>query len=79
MFDASAQNLRSFLESMRTYRREILALVNEDGEALALAREFRLWRWKKGLEWDGRLFQIGVSMKGLLSRLWGLVGPRWLL
>jgi hypothetical protein len=79
MFDATAQNLRNFWESMRTYRREILPLVERDQEALALAREFRLWRWKKGLDWDGRLFQLGVLVKGLLRSLWGLVALKKIL
>ena len=70
MFDASAQNLRNFVEGMRTYRREILPLIQGDREALSLVQEFRFWRWKKGLGWDGRLFQLGVAVKGLPRRLW---------
>lgn len=69
MFDDSAENLRHFRESMRTYRRELLPLARHDSEARALVREFRRWRWKKGLEWDGRLFRLGVACKGALRQL----------
>lgn len=70
-YDDSAQNLEHFGESMRYYRREVLPLARGHAEARALVKEFRRWRWKKGLEWDGRLFLFGVACKGLARRLTG--------
>ena len=76
MFDPSKENCRHFLESMKVYRQEIVPLAKGHPEALALVREFRRWRWKKGLEWDGRLFKLGVMAKRMLRRISGLaMGP----
>lgn len=70
-FDDSAESRRNFRESMRTYRREVLPQTHGSRPARALVREFRRWRWKKGLEWDGRLFLLGVACKGALRKLLG--------
>lgn len=64
MFDASAENQRHFLDAFRVYRRDYLPLARGDSHATILVHEFRRWRWKKGLGWDGRLFRLGVLSKG---------------
>jgi len=68
VFDPSPENLRHFGESFRYYRSKIEPLARGDADAEALAREFRVWRRKKGLGLDGRLFRLGVAAKGALRR-----------
>lgn len=72
VFDPSPENLAAFRESMRTWRRDIAPLGRGDARAEALMREFRRWRWKKGIGWDAQLFRAGVTVKGMLRRLAGL-------
>jgi hypothetical protein len=69
VFDPSPENLAHYNQSLRTYRAEVLPLAREDAECTRLAREFRYWRWKKGLGWDGRLFRLAVATKRQFRRL----------
>ena len=69
MFDASPENRRNFFQSLAEYRKTIVPLARSDASAWGLVREFRRWRWKKALGWDGRLFRMAVVAKGLLRRL----------
>lgn len=68
MFDPSPENLRHFSNGMDYYRARVVPQVRQDPEALELIREFRLWRRKRGLGWDGKLFQVGVKMKAALRK-----------
>lgn len=68
-YDAQPENLRRFEEARRIYERRYCPLAKTDPEAGALIAEFRFWRLKKGIGWDGRLFLIAVAIKGVLRRL----------
>jgi hypothetical protein len=71
MFDASGENLRNFKEAYAYYREHILPLGDSSAEASRLIAEFRHWRRKHGLGWDGRLFQLGVRAKSAVRRVFG--------
>jgi hypothetical protein len=73
MFDPSPENLCNFKEAFAYYRKHVLPLGDSSEEASRLITEFRLWRRKHGLGWDGQLFQLGVRAKALIRHL---AGPR---
>jgi hypothetical protein len=69
MFDASPDNVRNFNESYAYYRQHVLPLGKSNAEVALLIAEFRHWRRKHGLGWDGWLFQLGVRAKSLIRRV----------
>ena len=75
LFDPSKENVKRFKEGLSCYRKIILPQVRADPAAMGLVKEFRYWRLKKGLCWDGRLFRLGVRLKSSMRRPYKLAFP----
>ena len=67
-FDGSRENMNYFHEDYSFYTREIRPLAQGDHEK-SLAREFEMWRLKKGIGLKGDIFLFLVRVKALLRSL----------
>ncbi|PAW79855.1 MAG: hypothetical protein B9S32_00565 [Verrucomicrobia bacterium Tous-C9LFEB] len=61
-YDPSRENLQHFYESYAVYRRHYYPWAKKRPETRPLLREFRQWRFAKGLGLDGRLYQFARTL-----------------
>lgn len=69
--DLSDERKAGFWASMRYYNSALRPRAKRDPQARDLHKKFVLWRLKKGLGWDSKLFAFAVACKALLRRVLG--------
>ena len=65
------ENLAAFKESHAWYREQMLPRVGNDAKAQNAVRDFTLWRRKRGLGLDGRIFATLARTKRMINSLLG--------
>jgi hypothetical protein len=68
-FDSSAENLKAFQECYRFYLKYVLPLA-KGPEAEKIVSEFRYWLLKKGIGFEGKVFNRFVKLKKILRNLY---------